>query len=172
MAIAFQKTSLLRKVFLGLQWDTWILLFIFLICNYVLGVLRDFPSLDVLFFYSVSDMNVLFSDLKEEGRELYFRQQFFDLAYIASYTLLGLKLLRHLFKIPPRWLFLLALVPGFFDSIETLGIQVLLKRWPDLGQSLPEIVRFATPLKWSSGGILLLAIVSKIFARRVQRVQN
>jgi hypothetical protein len=143
---------------------------------YVLLYLRQLPSLDARLYYSYADIQRLFLDLGTRGRALYFSEEIYDLTFLTSYTILIVQAVQGLFRrrqidFTRATLFFCA-VPGFFDLIETSGIMVLLKRWPDLGYYLPHIVQLATPLKWGTGFVLLIYVIAKIGFKRPQTVQR
>jgi hypothetical protein len=123
------------------------------------------PILDARLFYSVADIQGLFSTIGESGRDAYFQHELIDLAFLTSYSFFILfwmkRLYTHRQKPLPVFAIALSLAPGFFDLIETSGILVLLRQYPQLSFWLENTITFATPLKWIS----TVAVIGFLFDR-------
>jgi hypothetical protein len=109
-------------------------------------------ALDGRFCYSVAEISTLFNTIGEAGRNAYFHREMVDCCFLASYTFFILFWMNRLYrsrkKPLPVGAILLGLLPGFLDLIETSGVMILLKQYPDMSQWLATTLTFATPLKW------------------------
>lgn len=101
-------------------------------------------SLDAKFFYTGEQARNLFANFSLEDKEAYFLNEIFDLFLIFSYSFLFLTLKRHLF----------ALVPGFFDLVETLTVLYALKYGEPF--NVFSFLGVMTALKWSTGALFIV----------------
>ena len=115
--------------------------------------------LDSRLTYTFNDLQTLFQDLGPKGLEQYFTHELVDLGFLTFYTWLILKAARALsnsgrLRLSPA-VYLLCIAPGAFDFVETSGILLLIRAWPNVNPTLASIVRWSTPLKWTSAALLL-----------------
>lgn len=108
--------------------------------------------LDSRFFYTSTEASSFFANLSVEKTKAYVRNEIFDLGLIVTYTFLLITLLRRFRPLQAR-IWVLALLPGAFDSVETGTIISIL-----LGviAKPPFWLGFVTSLKWISGGLIIL----------------
>src|SRR5262245_13857435 len=108
-------------------------------------------TLDVRLHWGADDASALFAVLGGPGRAAYVRHQLVDLAFIATYLVLGTALARRLRSLA-LWGTILA--GAFSDVVETAGILVLLRAFPSELRALSDALGWFTSIKWLA---LLLA---------------
>jgi hypothetical protein len=133
-----------------------------LVFGILMGTLGYSDSLDSRLFYSAAEAKVFFQYLSHEQSRAYLKNEFFDLGFIVSYTLLFYWLYRRMVS-HRSWLSALALIPGAFDLIETSVIIGVLSGGV---QSPPAWLGFATCLKWTTGAIFVLIAAYRWFTVR------
>jgi hypothetical protein len=112
-------------------------------------------TLDQKLYYSGDDARALWLSFSNWHLQTYFANEIADLFLIASYSSLFYITLRKVSK-SPEYL-LVALIPGFFDLIETLSVMLILK-FPEYGQIL-NWLGTVTLFKWNSGAFAVLLIL-------------
>jgi hypothetical protein len=113
-------------------------------------------SLDVRLYYTAGEAKSFLNELSPSEISAYVRHECFDLAFIATYSLLLFLWLRRLLP-HNKYLLTLAFIPGVLDFIETTTILVILLRAP---LEPPSWLGLMTLLKWlSTLGVLFLFIL-------------
>lgn len=124
-------------------------------------------SLDARFAYAPHDALQLIALLGPIGRRQYLVHELADLAFIATYAAISVRLLGGPRRIGTTTLFL-ALLPAAADLIETSSILVALAAYPAQPAWAYLLMSRATPLKWLSGGALA-ALIGFTLARGLLR---
>ncbi len=121
-------------------------------------------ELDIKFFYTSVQANNFLQGLSASQAGAYLLNEIMDLLFLSTYSLLFFFLARR-FYFRKTWM---ALVPGFFDLIETTTIIFLLinRSWAP-----PHWLGYATSLKWTTGIILAITILVG-FARQLKQASN
>ena len=128
--------------------------------------------------YEFEYVITLLNTLGQEGRMLYLYHQIpADMIYPGlfgiSYCILLLFFLKKLNKLnsPLIYLSLLPLIGGFFDYLENVGIIIMLKRFPDISESLVSMTNAFTIIKSLTTTIyfIVLLLILAIWAFRFVR---
>ena len=109
-------------------------------------------SLDAKFYYSRAEARAFLLGLSDEQMRDYFRNEWMDLLFMTFYT--GLLYAWASRASTSRVLRRAALVPGFFDAIETLTLLAVMK-----GRDAPAWLGAVTCIKWSAAGAVLIALI-------------
>lgn len=115
--------------------------------------------LDTSFYYSPDQASQFFSSLNPDEVAAYIRTAELDIGFLISYSLLSYLVAARLKMGQIKWM---SLVPGLFDSIETMTFLNILKD-TEFSQ-VPKWLGIVTCLKWSTG--LLWILVLTVFAIR------
>lgn len=132
---------------------------------YGLGLLTvgsTLQPLDMRLLYHPDDVAGILDALGEAGRAEYRLLAFADLGFILVYSSLLLtwtKFLRVREALPRAMWPVLALLPGLFDLVETVGALVLLGQFPDLERVWVTTVAVATPSKWLTLGAMVVILL-------------
>lgn len=138
--------------------------------KYLIGLVLIFVSmlvfgsgemLDTHFFYSGEYAWAFFTSLSEEARHAYLRTNLLDFLFIHFYSSLAFHEFSKLLKSKARFV---ALVPGFFDLMETGTIFRIL--WSGMIPSDLTALGYMTAAKWTSGAILILVYLGLLLRRR------
>lgn len=126
-------------------------------------------SLDARFYYSNEEAIKFFKLLGDHDYYRYIATEIFDLGFIASYTAFWFLSLKRL-KYQNQQIKYVALIPGFFDFIETATILLIL-----VGElSIKSItwLGYATAAKWTFSGFITIVYFFAIFRRFYPKKQK
>ena len=118
----------------------------------------DIPdALDTRLFYTAEESMSYLQNLDLEKATRYLVHEVIDLfLFLTCYTALSFLIMKRLYP-NVKYLPMLALVPGFFDTIETSSIILYLMK---NSSEFPSWMGYVTCLKWTSG---LLSIAALFF---------
>jgi hypothetical protein len=122
-------------------------------------------SLDIKFYYSGAEARALIQNLHAFELKYYFRNELIDLIFIFTYTSALWIGLRRIFP-NNKATATLALLPGFFDLIETIAIIYAVKR-PGGPHDFFDWLGVVTSLKWIFVAIAIGAVIMGLVRRKL-----
>ena len=139
----------------------------------VITVVRN--SLDARIFYTGEESMAFFNALSSDDWHKYVRTEMMDLFFLTTYTSLSISFMKGLYP-AKKILHGIAIIPGFFDLIETSTIILFLvkasdstlKEWLSV---FPSWMGYITCAKWMTGlvvvAILLFGLIKNKKAKQV-----
>lgn len=138
---------------------------------------KELKTLDVRSSYTPDEVQELFTEMKEGGREIYHHiTSVVDMIYPVAYTMLMISLLVFLVKKiwgpDSSWLYLglLPLGPMIFDYLENFNTLGLLASFPELSESAVQYGSTVTGIKWGIAFVCLGLIVLGLMGWGVKKI--
>lgn len=130
--------------------------------------------LDMRFHYSPADVYRLFDALGTSGRLIYTRILMIDFAFIASFALLQIMIMKtimgqELLKSGFRRLMVLPYLRGFADIVEDISLFILLKSFPAIKPQLANISSLITTLKFIFLALWIISILLIVLIKNRQK---
>jgi hypothetical protein len=135
---------------------------------FVLFSLNIPDALDTRLFYTAEESMFYLQSLELEKATRYLVHEIIDLLlFLTCYSALSYLIMKRLYP-NVKYLPMLALVPGFFDTIETSSIILYLMK--NLSE-FPSWMGYVTCLKWTSG-LLIATAMGASSCLRMRRIQD
>lgn len=128
-------------------------------------------TLDQKAWYASDSVYAFLDHMGSRQRDRYAQTELLDLCLIASYTTAARLSLARLFDSGHRARHI-AMIPGCFDLLETVGVWIILQNFPNHLPWLARAISIATPCKWIGALAMLAAMFTGWGCRRSQRSEH
>jgi len=124
--------------------------------------------MDGRFSYDVAVVYDVFTQLGEQGRNIYFVFHIFDNVFALSYALLMMAMLRP-FALK-KWVWIVfPILPAAFDVIENTLIQIMSFQFPAINHTLASTASVFTSMKWSAFALYLIVFAAMAVITRAKK---